>query len=106
VINRELILVVLVLASSTASAAILDCAMLKASVESKLKANKVRQYSLDIVAADQKVNEATGRVVGTCNNSRQKLVYAILAKAVGGVKPSAQAVLASLPVSSVDARSH
>jgi len=97
-------LFLLVLTSSSVSAKVLDCSALKASIESNLEANGVRQYSLGIVSAEQNVDVEIGRIIGSCNNGRQKIVYARLAKPLSENKSSVQAMKNAAPISKVDAR--
>lgn len=48
------------------------CPELKAEIEAKLQAHKVRAYTLNIVG---KHDKATGKIVGTCENSSKKIMY-------------------------------
>jgi len=59
---------------SPALAQVKPCGELKSEIEAKIKANGVPVFTLDIVPNDQ-VKEGEGRVVGTCDNSTQKIVY-------------------------------
>lgn len=62
------------LIASPALAQIKPCEELHAEIDAKIKANGVEVYSLEIVRnEDVKVDE--GKVVGSCNNSTQKIVY-------------------------------
>lgn len=62
------------LIASPVLAQIKPCEELRSEVDAKIKANGVEVYSLEIVPnADVKENE--GKVVGSCNNSTQKIVY-------------------------------
>ena len=49
-----------------------SCEDLKAEIEAKLKAKGVKAWTIDIVAKDE---QKEGRVVGTCDGGRKKLVY-------------------------------
>ncbi|CAK8716837.1 hypothetical protein GCAAIG_06245 [Candidatus Electronema halotolerans] len=48
------------------------CPELKAEIEAKLKAHKVKAYTLNIVSKNA---DAPGKVVGTCENSSKKIMY-------------------------------
>jgi hypothetical protein len=50
------------------------CEELKSEIEAKIKANGVPVFTLDIVPNDQ-VKDGEGKVVGSCGNSTQKIVY-------------------------------
>lgn len=51
-----------------------DCAELKSEIEGKIKANGVKEFSLDVVP-NEKVKEGDGKVVGSCDGGSQKIVY-------------------------------
>ena len=57
---------------SPAAAAVKPCAELQAEIEAKLKAHKVKAYTLNIVSRNA---DAPGKVVGTCENSSKKIMY-------------------------------
>lgn len=101
---RYIFLALLVLASLPVSAEVLDCFALKASIESNLKINGVRQYSLGIVSAEESVGLEGGRIVGSCNNGRQKIVYARLTKPLSENQPSVQTRQSAAPANMVDTR--
>ena len=48
------------------------CEELKATISTKLEGKGVKGYSLEIVPADKSVE---GRVVGTCDLGKNKIVY-------------------------------
>lgn len=50
-----------------------SCDAVKSSIDAKIKANGVSNYSLDIVAADQ-ADKSGGKVVGQCE-SNKAIVY-------------------------------
>jgi len=60
------------LAATAALAATKPCEELKAEIEAKLQANGVKNYTLEIVAADQVKDE---KVVGTCDGGSKKIIY-------------------------------
>jgi len=60
------------LAAPAAFAATKPCEELKAEIEAKLQANGVKNYTLEIVAADQVKDE---KVVGTCDGGSKKIIY-------------------------------
>jgi hypothetical protein len=101
--NRWSLLLVFVFTSSSAVAASGNCATLKASIESKLKANKVDRYSLDIVLASDNL-AATDQIVGSCDQGRRRIVYARSPKTLNKEGSSAQARPEVAPVHRVDAR--
>jgi hypothetical protein len=71
--KRYRLLVVAALAIPvSAFAAGKPCEELKAEIAQKLEAKGVTSYSLEIVPKDQ---EATGKVVGTCEGGTKKIVY-------------------------------
>jgi hypothetical protein len=51
-----------------------DCGELKAEIEGKIKANGVKEFTLDVVPTE-KVKEGDGKVVGSCDGGTQKIVY-------------------------------
>ncbi|MBY0572207.1 MAG: DUF1161 domain-containing protein [Undibacterium sp.] len=56
----------------SASASGLSCDDLKVSIEKKLEAKGVKNYSLNIVGKD---SESKNRVVGTCEAGSKKIIY-------------------------------
>jgi hypothetical protein len=62
------------LIASPALAQVKSCEELKSEIETKIKANGVPVFTLDVVPNDQ-VKEGEGKVVGTCEGSTQKIVY-------------------------------
>ena len=70
---KSIVLAVCVcLAATGAFAATKPCEELKAEIEAKLQANGVKNYTLEIVAADQVKDE---KVVGTCDGGSKKVIY-------------------------------
>ena len=51
-----------------------DCGELKTEIEGKIKANGVKEFTLDVVPTE-KVKEGDGKVVGSCDGGTQKIVY-------------------------------
>jgi hypothetical protein len=51
-----------------------DCGELKTEIEGKIKANGVKEFTLDVVPTE-KVKEGDGKVVGSCEGGTQKIVY-------------------------------
>ncbi len=60
--------------ASPALAQIKPCEELRSEIDAKIKANGVEVYSLEILMIAD-VKEGEGKVVGSCNNSTQKIVY-------------------------------
>ena len=70
---KSIVLAVCVCFAATAAfAATKPCEELKAEIEAKLEANGVKNYTLEIVAADQVKD---GKVVGTCDGGSKKVIY-------------------------------
>jgi hypothetical protein len=59
-------------ASASAQTAKKSCDELKSEISAKLDAQGVKNYTLDIVAADQVKDE---KVVGSCEGGTKKIVY-------------------------------
>jgi uncharacterized protein DUF1161 len=51
-----------------------DCNELKGEIEGKIKANGVKEFTLDVVP-NEKVKDGDGKVVGSCDGGAQKIVY-------------------------------
>jgi uncharacterized protein DUF1161 len=51
-----------------------DCGELKTEIEGKIKANGVKEFTLDVVP-NEKVKDGDGKVVGSCDGGTQKIVY-------------------------------
>ncbi|HUN94175.1 MAG TPA: DUF1161 domain-containing protein [Burkholderiaceae bacterium] len=66
-------IVLLALASAPAHA-VKPCEELKSEIAAQLDAKHVVNYMLDIVPADKPV-EGDGKVVGTCDGGKNKIVY-------------------------------
>jgi hypothetical protein len=66
--------VALALAASPALAQRKDCGELKTEIEGKIKANGVKEFTLEVVP-NEKVKEGDGKVVGSCDGGAQKIVY-------------------------------
>ncbi len=64
--------VALLLVAAPAMAQRKDCEELKTEIEAKIKANGVKEFSLEIVAAEDKKE---GNVVGTCDGGTKKILY-------------------------------
>jgi hypothetical protein len=66
---------VLTLAMASAFAqATKSCDDLKGEITKKIEANGVKTYTLDVVPTD-KVADAKGKVVGSCEGGTKKIVY-------------------------------
>lgn len=65
----------LALLASSALAAPKDCEALKAEIEAKIQAQGVTSYTLEIVTAQQALQQDPSMVVGSCNYGRMKIVY-------------------------------
>ena len=64
--------VVLAFASSPVLAQVKPCEELKSEIETKIKNNGVKVFTLTIVDKDA---TADGKVVGTCDGGAKKIVY-------------------------------
>jgi len=64
--------VLLALAVTPALAQRKDCNDLKGEIETKIKNNGVKEFTLTVVDADAKED---GKVVGTCDGGTKKIVY-------------------------------
>ena len=62
----------LALAVTPALAQRKDCNDLKGEIETKIKNNGVKEFTLTVVDADAKED---GKVVGTCDGGAKKIVY-------------------------------
>ena len=62
----------LVLAASPAIAQVKSCDELKSEIETKIKNNGVKEFTLTII--DKSAAE-DGKVVGTCDGGTKKIVY-------------------------------
>lgn len=72
---RNRILLLMALGSMGAAVQAQDCETIRAQIESRIRANGVTHFSLEVV--DQGAS-ARGRVVGSCGKGSQKIVYAPL----------------------------
>ncbi|HVB47147.1 MAG TPA: DUF1161 domain-containing protein [Burkholderiales bacterium] len=70
--KRLAILLALALTGSPALAAKLSCEQLKARIQAKIEAKGVKKFSLEIVPQG---HAADGKVVGTCDGGKKKIVY-------------------------------
>jgi uncharacterized protein HemX len=70
--KRLAILVALALGAAPVYAEKVSCEKLKAEIQAKIEAKGVKNFSLEIVPADQSVE---GKVVGTCDGGTKKIVY-------------------------------
>ena len=68
----SLLILAALISFSTASHARKPCEELKQEISAKLDAKGVRQFSLDVVAADA---ADTRKTVGTCDGGTQRIVY-------------------------------
>lgn len=64
--------VTLLLVATPAMAQRKDCGELKAEIEAKIKANGVKEFTLNIVGNEDK---GEGKVVGTCDGGTKKILY-------------------------------
>ena len=62
----------LLLVAAPAMAQRKDCEELKSEIEAKIKANGVKEFTLEIVAAEDKKE---GNVVGSCDGGTKKILY-------------------------------
>jgi hypothetical protein len=66
--------IALALVAAPALAQRKDCGELKGEIEAKIKANGVKEFTLDIVP-NEEVKEGDGKVVGSCDGGTKKIVY-------------------------------
>ena len=64
--------VALLLVAAPAMAQRKACEELKTEIEAKIKANGVKEFTLEIVAAEDKKE---GNVVGSCDGGTKKIIY-------------------------------
>ena len=64
--------VVLLLVAAPAMAQRKDCEELKTEIEGKIKANGVKEFTLQIVANE---DAKDGTVVGSCDGGTKKIIY-------------------------------
>ena len=64
--------VVLLLVAAPAMAQRKDCEELKTEIEGKIKANGVKEFTLQIVANEEAKD---GTVVGSCDGGSKKIIY-------------------------------
>jgi hypothetical protein len=70
--KRLSLCVVLAICLPSVWAQVKPCEELKAEIAAKIEANGVKNYTLEIVAADA---ASEGKVVGTCEGGAKKIVY-------------------------------
>jgi hypothetical protein len=75
--------VLLFASASIFAQAIKPCEVLKSEIEKKMEVNGVKSYTLTIVA---KVKASEGKVVGTCDGGKSKVVYTKTAPQAPGKK--------------------
>jgi len=68
----KLLLASLLSLLSTAAVAANNCDEIKGQIDAKIKAIGVPVYKLDVIDADA---ETSGKVVGTCEGGKKKVVY-------------------------------
>ncbi len=66
----------------------ITCDSLKSDVEAKIRAGGVKEFTLTVVAADA---AASGKVVGTCELGKKKLVYTTPSPGAAQPAPAAAA---------------
>lgn len=71
--HLSLIVALLSLGLSSAWAQVKPCDELKIEIATKIEANGVKEYTLEIVDNDY---AGDGKVVGTCDGGTKKIVYA------------------------------
>lgn len=76
-----------------------SCDAVKADIDTKIKANGVSNYSLDVVAADQ-ADKSEGKVVGHCEGNKAIVYSRGQSKVSDDNSNSAQPVQAPLPTRS------
>lgn len=64
----------LMLMATPALAQIKPCEELKSEIETKIRNNGVKVFTLDIVP-NEEVKEGDGKVVGSCDGGTKKIVY-------------------------------
>jgi len=69
---RKLVMAAVILLLATPAYAGKPCEELKAEIDAKIKANKVQDYTLEIMATADVKDET---VVGSCEGGAKKIVY-------------------------------
>jgi len=69
---KKLVLAIAMALAATSAFAQKNCDELKSEISTKIEANGVKEYTLEIVAADA-VKDA--KVVGTCEAGTKKITY-------------------------------
>lgn len=72
--NLRLAALLLTLIASTHAAARKPCEELKAEIDTRIRANGVPAFSLDIVDSEAAVSSG-GKVVGQCDGGSKRIVY-------------------------------
>ena len=72
--KRFLAIVPALFFAAQALAAGKPCDELRSEIAAKIEANGVKEYTLDVLPADQEVTDK--KVVGTCEGGTRKIVYA------------------------------
>jgi hypothetical protein len=70
---KYLLVIAIALGTSNLALAAKPCEELKTEITSKIEANGVKAYTLDIIASDQVGDQ---KVVGSCDGGTKKIVYA------------------------------
>ena len=65
--------VICTLSATSTLAAVKPCEELKAEIESRIQANNVSSYTLEIVSNDEVHDQ--NMVVGTCEGGSKKIIY-------------------------------
>jgi hypothetical protein len=66
---------VLILSAAAPALARKPCDELKSEIDAKLQAKGVKNYTLEIVAAEQTKDLKEGKIVGSCDGGTKKIVY-------------------------------
>ncbi len=69
---KSLLAALALLLMATPALAQKSCDELKAEIEAKIKANGVKEFTLEIAGKDE---QKEGKVVGTCDGGAKKIVY-------------------------------
>jgi hypothetical protein len=66
---------------------VIACENLKEQIEHKIISNGVKQadFTLEVVDAEQAINDG-GKIVGSCNRGKQKIVYSRVTHSAGNEK--------------------
>lgn len=71
--KRFVLAVICTVSATSVLAAVKPCEELKAEIESRIQANNVSSYTLEIVSNDEVHDQ--NMIVGTCEGGSKKIIY-------------------------------